>query len=98
MPSNVLAITSYNGMGGSGFDFALLYTPFANNDIGGVAICSDGRFAEISSDRWEEIRKIISDTETIEQASWSRPQEVRVLCHIIRLLTPLYSLSSLARE
>jgi len=76
IPSNVLAITSYNAMGGAGFDFALLYTPYSSNVTGGVAIDSDGRLAEVAKDKWEEIEKIVSGTETIELASWSRPQYV----------------------
>lgn len=91
MPSNVLAITSYSAMGGSGFHFALLHTPFANNVTGGVAILSGGRFAEIVRDKWEVIMKTVSDTEGTEEASWSRLQGVRFLLRMIPVSSSLNS-------
>lgn len=51
MSSNVLAITSLNGMDESGFKLVLLHTPFAN-DATGVAVHRDGRFAEIAHEKW----------------------------------------------
>ncbi|KAJ7054239.1 hypothetical protein C8F01DRAFT_1235388 [Mycena amicta] len=97
--NNVVAIVSYNGLGGQGIASALLFHPTLPNS--GIIMDDVGRLVPILEDRWLEFERAVAGAHTaIERGwggEWSRPQNYTCPTDVFYDLGPAPHSSSLTR-